>query len=113
MHIIFPIIGASILVFFGYFAIWSSSQPSTPKGVSSFGRILAIILFVIAGLALVSPIASRHFHRGYMAPKSECYGNPSFMGCPQSHWMNKMHMRGEKGEMEPAPQPKSETPPAK
>jgi hypothetical protein len=48
-----------------------------------------------------------------MAPKSECYGNPSFMGCPQSHWMNKMHMRGEKGEMEPAPQPKSETPPAK
>jgi hypothetical protein len=113
MHIIFPIIGASVLVFFGYFAIWSSSQPTTPKGVSSFGRILAIILFVIAGLALVSPVAVRHFHGGHMMNKMECRGNPAFMGCPQGHWMNKMHMPGDKNRPENVPEQKPETPPAK
>ena len=113
MHILFPIIGASVLVFFGYFAIWSSSQPTTPKGVSSFGRILAIILFVIAGLTLVSPVAVSHFHHGYMMNKMECRGNPAFMGCPQGQWMNRMHMRGEKNETENVPEAKPETPTAK
>jgi hypothetical protein len=113
MHILFPLVAAAILVFFGYFAIWSSSQPATPKGVSSFGRILSIILFVIAGLALISPVAARHFHHGYMVPKSECYGNTSFMGCPQGHWMNRMHMRGEKNQQENVPEQKPETPPSK
>jgi len=100
-------------VFFGYFAIWSSSQPATPKGIASFGRILSIILFVIAGLTLLSPVASRHFHHGYMMNKTECCGNTSSMGCPQGQWMNKMHMRGDKNRPENVPEEKPEAPAAK
>jgi hypothetical protein len=64
---IFPITGAVIIVFFGYLALWSASQANTPGGISSFGKVLAIILFVMAGLVLIGGIA-RHgqFGRGHM-----------------------------------------------
>jgi hypothetical protein len=113
MHILFALVAAAVLVFFGYFAIWSSSQPATPKGVSSFGRILAIILFVIAGLALVSPVAVRHFHHGRMMNKMEWRCNPAAMGCPQTPWMNRMHMPGDRNRPENVPEQKPETPAAK
>ncbi len=62
---IFPIAGAVIIVFFGYLALWSASQSNTPGGISSFGKVLAIILFVMAGLVLIGGIA-RHGNRGHM-----------------------------------------------
>jgi hypothetical protein len=113
MHIFFPIIAATVLVFFGYFAIWSSSQPATPKGVASFGKILSIILFVIAGLALASPVAVRHFHGGYMMNKMECRGNPASMGCPKEHWMNRTQMQCDKNRPENAPEEKPQSPSGK
>jgi hypothetical protein len=115
MHIFLSLFAASCLVFFGYFAIWSSSQPTTPKGISSFGRILAIILFVLAGLALVSPIAARHFHCACGMNQMQFRGHPGFMGRPQGPWMNRMQMPmpGDKNRPETVPEEKSETPPAK
>jgi hypothetical protein len=53
MFILCPIIAAVVLVFLGYLALWTSGQANTPKGVSQFGRILAIVLFVIAAVALI------------------------------------------------------------
>jgi hypothetical protein len=115
MHLIFALVAASFLVGFGYFALWSSTQPATPKGVASFGRILAIILFVIAGLTLVSPVAARHFHRGQaaccMMDRTQFRGHPGFMG--QGPWMNRMQMRGDRNcpaGTAPAPQEKPEPP---
>ena len=113
MHIFLPIFAAACLVFFGYFAMWSSSQPTTPKGVSSFGRILSTILFVIAGLALLSPIAVRQFHGGCRMNKMECCGHPGFMGRPQGPWMNRMQMPGDKNRPETVPEEKPETPASK
>lgn len=82
---------AVVLVFFGYIAMWSASQPNTPAGISSFGKTMAIILFVIAGLALVSGIAMRH---GCCSPmmmgRMAGCGNASMMqGGPGEHrpWM--------------------------
>jgi hypothetical protein len=121
MHLIFALVAASFLVGFGYFALWSSSQPATPRGVASFGRVLAIILFVVAGLTLVSPVAARHFHRGNfqascMMDRTHFRGHPGFMGHFQRPWMNGMQMRGDKNcpaGMAPQEKPENPAPAAK
>ncbi len=112
MHILIPILAASILVFFGYFSLWSATQPTTPKGISSFGRILAIILFVMAGLALVSPVAARHFHHDYMMQNAACCGKPGFMG-GHGQWMHRMPMQCDPHQAAPTPENKPETPASK
>ena len=53
MFLLFPVVIVILLVFFGYSALWSSYQSNIPKGVSQFGRILSLILFVMAGLVIV------------------------------------------------------------
>ena len=53
----FPVTIAVLIVTAGYFAMWTSSKSDTPKGVASFGRTMAIILFVIAGITLVGGLA--------------------------------------------------------
>lgn len=113
MHILISIIAAAFLAAFGYFALWTSAHPATPKGVASFGRILAIILFVIAGLAFVSPVAVRHFHNGSchgncMMNRMEFRGHPGFMGHHPGPWMNGMQTPGERNGQE-----KPETPASK
>ncbi len=47
------VVGAVILVFFGYIALWSSYQQHTPDIVAKFGRIMAIILYTIAALMII------------------------------------------------------------
>jgi hypothetical protein len=59
MFILFPVVGAVVLVFFGYVALWSAYGANIPKGVAQFGRILSIVLFVFAGLVLLSGVAMR------------------------------------------------------
>lgn len=113
MSIVFPLIASSALVFFGYFALWSSSQANTPKGISSFGRVLSIILFVIAGLVLVSPVAVRHFHGSHSMGRMEMQGRPPYMGhmprqgCFPQHWMGKRYMQDQPAA---APEQKPEGP---
>jgi len=83
---------AVVLVFMGYFALWSAAQANTPAGISAFGKVMAIILFVMAGLVLVSGIACRHgFCGGRMMGKMGC-GAPAMMngmqgmpGCGMGH----------------------------
>lgn len=114
MHILVPIFAASVLVFFGYFALWSAAQATTPKGISSFGRILAIILFVMAGLALVSPVAARHFHRGGMMQNAACCcPKPGFMGGSNGQWMHRMPMQCNPTQAAPTPENKPEAPASK
>ena len=78
MCLLVPVVSAAVLVFFGYIALWSAHQSNTPAGVSQFGRIMSIILFVFAGLVLVAGVAHRH-HRGMqcgMEKMSCCEGVP-------------------------------------
>jgi hypothetical protein len=113
MFVLFPLIACSVLVFFGYFALWSSSQANTPKGISSFGRVLSIILFVIAGLVLVSPAAMRHFHGQCCRGGMEMQGRPPCMGSVPHHWMGNRCMPPDRNQPAPAPEEKPEGPAAK
>lgn len=72
MFILFPVIAAVVLVFFGYAALWSTYQSNLPKGVSQFGRIMSIILFVIAGLVLVLSATMRPGFGHDMPGKMHC-----------------------------------------
>jgi len=106
--IICPIAAAVIIVFFGYLALWSSSQANTPGGISSFGKVLAIILFVMAGLVLVAGIAMghRHFgHGGMMMGKWQDGWNKQQMmqGCNQGEHKPWMMKPGEEKEKPGAP----------
>jgi hypothetical protein len=113
MFVLFPLLAASVLVFFGYFALWSSSQANTPKGISSFGRILSIILFVIAGLVLLSPVAMRHFHGQHFMGRMDMQGRPPCMGSVPQHWMGQRSMCPYKNQPAPAPEEKPEGPATK
>lgn len=53
MFIFGGLIGAIIFVTLGYFAFWTATRPDTSHDVANFGKIMAIILFVIAGLILI------------------------------------------------------------
>ena len=53
MFIFGGLIGAIIFVTLGYFVFWTATRPSTSHDVANFGKIMAIILFVIAGLILI------------------------------------------------------------
>jgi hypothetical protein len=73
MCILLPVVAAVVLVFFGYLAMWSASQANTPAGISQFGKIMSIILFVFAGLILVSGVARRnHSGMSCMMEKMNC-----------------------------------------
>ena len=83
---------AVVLVFMGYFALWSAGQANTPAGISSFGRVMAIILFVLAGLVLVSGVAMRHGCCGGPMMGKMGWGRPAMMGgmmpgCGTGHHM--------------------------
>lgn len=59
MCIVMPVVSAVVLVFFGYVALWSASQSNVPAGVAKFGRIMAILLYACAGLALIGSLSMR------------------------------------------------------
>ena len=72
MCILMPVVAAVIIVFLGYIALWTASQKDIPEGVAKFGRILAIILYVFAGLVLIGGVAKSHFKgHGRMGCKCE------------------------------------------
>jgi len=97
MFILIPVVSAVILVFFGYFALWSAHQSNTPAGIAQFGRIMAIILFVFAGLVLVCGAACRHCSKMHGMPgkMSCCEGMPAMRGKMMWH-----HGSGEAAEMD-------------
>jgi hypothetical protein len=47
------LIGAIIFVTLGYFAFWTVTRQGTPHYIANFGKIMGIILFVVAGLVLI------------------------------------------------------------
>ena len=53
MFIFCGIIGAVIFVTLGYFVFWTAMRQGTQPDMVKFGKIMGIILFVIAGLALI------------------------------------------------------------
>ena len=53
MFMLLPVVAAVVLVFLGYAALWSAYQEKVPAGISKFGRIMSIILFVFAGLVII------------------------------------------------------------
>jgi hypothetical protein len=95
------IVAVVVMVFLGYIAMWSASQANTPAGISSFGKVMAIILFVIAGFILVFGIAGRRDLCGPMMGKMYGQGNASMMpgpeGGPAGHKPRMMKPGDEKG----------------
>lgn len=65
MCMLAPVVLAVVLVFFGYIAMWTASQSNVPAGIAKFGRILSIILFIFAGLAIVLCGTMRHCCGGH------------------------------------------------
>jgi hypothetical protein len=97
-----PVVGAVVLVFGGYIALWTAGRSDTAKGTAQFGKIMAIILFVFAGLVLVGGVARRHCHRGMhegMMEKTGCCMKGA-MGDHKFWGMNKMEEPCEKGQPE-------------
>ena len=113
MFIIFPITMAVLIVTVGYFAMWTSSKSDTPKCIASFGRVMAIILFVIAAIILAGGLAygPRMHHRmmggqymgmhekmmGDMDEKENAECGPSKM--MEKCKMSEKGMKAEKGKM--------------
>jgi len=50
-----------IFVTLGYFAFWTAMRQGTQPDLVKFGRIMGIILFVIAGLALIFSLTGGMF----------------------------------------------------
>ncbi|MDD5686916.1 MAG: hypothetical protein PHE88_03670 [Elusimicrobia bacterium] len=94
MYIMFPVVVMVLLVTIGYFVMWTAVQPNIPKGVSGFGKVMAIILFIVAGVCLVSGMVyGPRMHR-FMMRNDSCIQMGGGMH-------NKMmdRMEGEKGSM--------------
>lgn len=83
MFALLPIIPATVLVTLGYFVMWTASQEKTPKGIMLFGKVMSIILFVIAGLIIIAGMTFAPI----MMRKMACCMN---MPC-MSEGMGKMH----------------------
>jgi len=92
MCVLMPVVAAVIIVFLGYIALWTASQKDIPEGVAKFGRILAIILYVFAGLVLIGGVAKAHCRHHEMM--GEMRG-----GCPMMHGQMGWH-KGDKEGME-------------
>jgi len=87
MCIFASLLGAVVLVALGYIASWTSMHENTPKGLSAFGKVMAVILYVFAALVLIF---------GLKFGMGSC-GKMGMGGCPMM--MGDMEkMRGE-GEM--------------
>jgi len=53
MMVMQGLVAAAALVGLGYFALWAAARPETRPGLAGFGRVIGIVLFVVAGLALL------------------------------------------------------------
>ena len=84
---IFPVvIAVAALVTLGYLALWSSSHEKTSKEMAGFGKIMGMIVLVLAGLLLIVGITfsarcgmcpmcqmmSRMHHGGMMMGSGPC-----------------------------------------
>ena len=112
MFILIPVVSAVVLVFFGYLAMWSAHQSNTPAGIAQFGKVMAIILFVFAGLVLVCGMACRHHHRMQcMNEKMSCGKEMSFTKGKMWHHGFGMDKQGQPCDKEhmapPAPEEKT------
>jgi phosphatidylglycerophosphate synthase len=61
-------IATVILVTLSYFTLWTASRADTPKGVSGFGKIMAIVLFVLSGFIIFGAVF--HYSTGMCSEKS-------------------------------------------
>lgn len=71
MFIVGGLIGAVIFVTLGYFAFWTATRQGTSTDIAKFGKIIGIILFVIAGLILIFSFAGGPF-MGHMMGGGMC-----------------------------------------
>ena len=58
MILLVGLVTAAFLVGLGYLNLWAAARQGTPRGLATFGRILGIVLFVIAGFSLLVPAAA-------------------------------------------------------
>ncbi len=84
MILLAGLVVAAFLVGLGYLNLWTAGRPGTMPGLARFGRILAIVLFALAGLTLVAPAAGIPFrlarrawkhagwHHGLFGKTGEC-----------------------------------------
>jgi hypothetical protein len=94
---------AVVLVTVGYLALWASQHEHTEKGLAGFGRVMAIILFVFAGLTLVAGAGASHWcmwhmNKGGMGMGMGSCGMMGEKGMEGHHMMG-MGMMKEKEEM--------------
>ncbi|OGS17861.1 MAG: hypothetical protein A3J83_08685 [Elusimicrobia bacterium RIFOXYA2_FULL_40_6] len=80
------IVGAVMIVTVGYFVLWTASLSSAPKGVAGFGKVMAIILFIIAGCMLIGGIVFGPKMHSMMMHKMEMGGMKD--ACGEHMYMN-------------------------
>ncbi|OGS23622.1 MAG: hypothetical protein A2297_08310 [Elusimicrobia bacterium RIFOXYB2_FULL_48_7] len=56
MIIVMHVVAAVLIVTLGYFVLWTASLASAHKGVAIFGKVMAAVLFVLAGFILIGGI---------------------------------------------------------
>ena len=91
MFILGHVIGAVVLVFLGYIALWTASQNTIPKEVAKFGKVMSIILYVFAGLVIVFSLTCMNPCCGGMK------GPMGWHGCCMKGGMEKPCMGGKEG----------------
>ena len=96
------LVATIVLVTLGYIALWTANHENTQKGLAGFGKVMAIILFVFAGLTLLAGAGASHmcmWHMNQGGTGSCAMGSCGMCG----KWMGGHHMTGmmnEKEEME-------------
>ncbi|MCB4791484.1 MAG: hypothetical protein LHV68_06310 [Elusimicrobia bacterium] len=88
MFIFHAVLLSVVLVALGYICSWTSMHENTSKGLSGFGKVMAIILYVFAVLVLVFGLSCGH--HGKMG---------SMAGMCQMGPLGKMHGSMDRGGM--------------
>lgn len=68
---------AVMLVTIGYFVLYSAAQGNLSKSIAGFGKILAVVIFVLGGIVLISGIYMSVARRGMCCMGM---GKPCMMG---------------------------------
>lgn len=100
MFIISAVLAVVVLVTLGYIALWTAMHENTSKGLSGFGKVMAVTLFVFSALILIFGISCRGHYYGKMGtcPMMGHMGKMSGMG-DMKGMMHMPEMMGTKEEM--------------
>jgi len=94
---------ALLVVTLGYFVLLTATKPTTAKGVKAFGKVLSILIYIVAAAMLIGGLMwGSKWHHGMMSKCPMCGQSMSCMegeAGTQGGMMEKGKMMEKKGEV--------------